>query len=121
NVAPSHEHHEGKTSIKVVDHSLLFEDTPEDITVWTCNGGNVLNVPPSFQRDAVSSSESVVAMSYPDEHLYGIQFYPEVDETEHGLNMLRQFLFNSCHCQGKWTTKNFIEHEIAKIKQQVGD
>lgn len=33
---------------------------------------------------------------------------------------LRAFLFDSCHCEKNWNTQNFIDDQIALIREQVG-
>ncbi len=37
------------------------------------------------------------------------------------MTYLRNFVFNVCEAKGDWSMANFIEIEIAKIREQVGD
>src|SRR5690625_5323783 len=53
--------------------------------------------------------------------MYGIQFYPEVKETEHVADFLKNFLFTISGCRGDWSVEKFIEEEISRIKEMVGD
>ncbi|MEJ7190455.1 asparagine synthase-related protein, partial [Staphylococcus warneri] len=50
-----------------------------------------------------------------------VQFHPEVRHTEFGNDLLRNFVRRVCNCTGEWTMENFIEIEIEKIREQVGD
>lgn len=34
---------------------------------------------------------------------------------------LRQFVFDTCHAQPNWNMKNFIEDQVDRIREQVGD
>jgi GMP synthase (glutamine-hydrolysing) len=52
---------------------------------------------------------------------YALQFHPEVEHTEHGTEIIRNFLYRVCECAGDWTTGNLIEESIEAIRQQVGD
>jgi GMP synthase (glutamine-hydrolysing) len=45
----------------------------------------------------------------------------EVQQTNDGRALLKDFLFNSCHCQGDWTMDAFIEEQVQAIREQVGD
>ena len=53
--------------------------------------------------------------------LYAVQFHPEVRHSVYGNELLKNFVFNVCECKGDWSMENFIEVEMAKIREQVGD
>ncbi|MEJ7353699.1 asparagine synthase-related protein, partial [Staphylococcus epidermidis] len=40
---------------------------------------------------------------------------------EYGNDLLRNFVRRVCNCTGEWTMENFIEIEIEKIRERVGD
>ncbi|EVA58576.1 GMP synthase [glutamine-hydrolyzing], partial [Staphylococcus aureus M0543] len=44
-----------------------------------------------------------------------------VRHTEYGNDLLNNFVRRVCDCKGQWTMENFIEIEIEKIRQRVGD
>ena len=50
-----------------------------------------------------------------------MQFHPEVRHTEYGNDLLRNFVRRVCNCTGEWTMENFIEIEIEKIRERVGN
>ena len=50
-----------------------------------------------------------------------MQFHPEVTHTPHGADILTNFLFNICGCDGSWRMTNFLDSEIARIRETVGD
>ncbi len=56
-----------------------------------------------------------------DKKLYGIQFHPEVNHTENGVAMLRNFLYNVCGFTGDWSMENYVKTAIADIRAKVGD
>jgi GMP synthase (glutamine-hydrolysing) len=41
--------------------------------------------------------------------------------TECGKEVLQNFLFRICDCKPDWTTEEFIEREVRRIRDQVGD
>ncbi|HUC43984.1 MAG TPA: glutamine-hydrolyzing GMP synthase, partial [Candidatus Sulfotelmatobacter sp.] len=47
--------------------------------------------------------------------------HPEVAHTEHGREVLRNFLYDACGCRGDWTIASFVEDAIAEVRRTVGD
>ena len=52
---------------------------------------------------------------------YGVQYHPEVNHTENGLGMIRNFLYAVCHAKGDWTMGDYCRTAIASIREKVGD
>ncbi|WP_138418022.1 glutamine-hydrolyzing GMP synthase [Aquibacillus sediminis] len=111
----------GKADITLEHDPILFKDTPRTQTVWMSHGDKVLEAPAGFTVDATSSSTPVAAISDDDRKFYGVQFHPEVRNTEYGNHLLNQFVFDVCGCKGDWTMENFVDQEVEKIREQVGD
>lgn len=103
----------------IEDH--LLEDNLSLLDVWMSHGDQVSEVPPAFKRIASTSNCEIAAMADETRHFYGIQFHPEVSHTRQGKRIFERFLMDICHCQPNWTTKNIIEEQIQKIREQVGD
>ena len=51
---------------------------------------------------------------------YGVQFHPEVNHTEHGTDMIRNFLYEVCKAKGDWTMGDFCKSTVQALKEQVG-
>jgi GMP synthase (glutamine-hydrolysing) len=111
----------GKANIDVENASLLFRDLPQQQVVWMSHGDLVVETPNGFTVDATSPSCPIAAMSNVDSRLYAVQFHPEVLHSVYGNDLLKNFVFGACECTGDWSMENFIEHEIAKIRETVGD
>ena len=56
-----------------------------------------------------------------DKRIYGLQFHPEVRHTEHGDQILRNFLFEICQANADWKIETWIPDKIAEIQQIVGE
>jgi len=52
---------------------------------------------------------------------YGFQFHPEVDDTVHGSEMLGNFVLGICGCEPSWTMQRYLEEQVARAREQVGD
>ncbi|MBC2239259.1 glutamine-hydrolyzing GMP synthase [Listeria booriae] len=111
----------GKASINVEKPSRLFAGLPTDQIVWMSHGDLVVAEPAGFEVTATSASCPIAAITNEDRKMYGVQFHPEVRHSVHGNELLKNFALNICGCKGDWTMENFIDVEVAKIREQVGD
>ena len=112
----------GKADIEVVDKdAVMFKDLPTTQTVWMSHGDLVTEVPAGFTVSATSANCPIAAMANPAKKLYGLQFHTEVRHTEYGNDILRHFAFDVCGAQANWSMEDFIDMQVAKIRQTVGD
>lgn len=111
----------GKTETKVDNSSKLFKDLEEDQITWMSHIDQVVELPDGFEKIAGTKNTNIAAMANVERRLYGMQYHPEVNHTEHGLNMLENFLFNICEAKPNWTMKNYAEKQLKEIKEKVGD
>lgn len=122
NVSQPSEEISGMQEVQLTEEaSHLFSKVDETFQAYYSSVDMVLNVPPSFTMDATGEGNAIQAMSNAEEKRYGIQFQPEVAETDAGEQILRAFLFDICACEANWTMENFIEQEIEKVREHVGD
>ncbi|WP_121640526.1 glutamine-hydrolyzing GMP synthase [Virgibacillus sp. Bac330] len=111
----------GKAEMDVQGEPTLFAGTPKQQTVWMSHGDKVVEAPASFQVDATSPSTPIAAISNQEQGLYGVQYHPEVRHSKYGNDVLKQFVFAVCGSKGDWTIENFIDMEVKKIQEKVGD
>lgn len=111
----------GKASIDIKNESNMFKNLPNNQVVWMSHGDLVIETPEGFIVDATSSSCPIAAISDESRGLYGVQFHPEVRHSVYGNEILRNFVFHVCECHDEWSMENFIEIEMEKIRQTVGN
>ncbi|WP_054709826.1 glutamine-hydrolyzing GMP synthase [Bacillus sp. JCM 19041] len=111
----------GKALLNVENQSDLFKGLPIEQTVWMSHGDKIIAPPEGFTVDASNPSCPVAAMSDESRKFYGVQFHPEVRHSEFGNDLLKNFAFEICGAKGEWSMENFIDEEIRKIREQVGD
>ncbi len=111
----------GLANIQVTGQNGLFSNTPQEQRVWMSHSDVVVQAPQGFHVDAKTDSAPVAAMSAPDKLLFGVQFHLEVQHTDFGDQMLRNFLFEVCGCEPNWRMESYIDDAIASIREQVGD
>ena len=111
----------GKTETNYDVQSKLFNELPEKGISWMSHTDYISKLPDGFEASAYSDSCPAAAIENEDKKLYGIQFHPEVNHTENGVAMLRNFLYNVCGFTGDWSMENYVKTAIADIRAKVGD
>ena len=123
-VAPATSREYGRAEVRVCDDAgPLFRgfETGEPFVAWMSHGDQVRSLPRGFVRDASSDSSPIAAFRHEQKPWYGVQFHPEVAHTPRGAEILSNFLFEVCGATPSWTPSAFIDDEIAKIRNIVGD
>jgi len=90
------------------------------VPVWMSHGDAVTRLPDGFRTVGVSDNSPYAAICDEHRRLYGLQFHPEVTHTEHGEQMLWNFVIHICRCQAGWTPANIVEQSVAEIRRKVG-
>ncbi|WOF16571.1 GMP synthase subunit A [Methanoplanus sp. FWC-SCC4] len=81
----------GGVEVEILDHCNILEGFPDKISVWASHADEVRKMPEGFTLLAKSDICGVEAMAKPDEHLYGLQWHPEVSHTENGHIVFENF------------------------------
>ncbi|BBL67678.1 GMP synthase subunit A [Methanoculleus chikugoensis] len=81
----------GAVEVEILEQSSLLQGYPDRIRVWASHADEVSVVPEGFVRLAGSSICDVEAIASPGEHLYGIQWHPEVSHTVNGRLLFENF------------------------------
>ncbi len=100
---------------------LLLADVPQEFRVWMSHGDRVESLPPGFSLLVESEGAPCAAMGDAERRIYAVQFHPEVVHTDHGRDILRNFLFRVAGLHGGWNMGSFLEIEVERIRQAVGD
>lgn len=100
--------------------SELFAGIPASLRIWNSHGDHVRELPAGFcatghTDNAISSFED------PQRKIYAVQFHVEVNHTERGTDVLRNFLFRVCKAEPKWSGSAFIAETVAAIAATVGN
>lgn len=111
----------GRAQLRIEDASGLFSGfrSGEEITVWASHGDHVDETPPACSRTASTSTLPVAGFKSGNVHC--VQFHPEVAHTPRGDEIISNFLFEICGCEPTWTPGSFIEDQVARIRERVGD
>ena len=81
----------GLSELKVTEEDDLFKGLPKEFLVWESHNDEVKEVK-SFAVLALSENCKIQAIRHLSKPFYGVQFHPEVNNTEHGEEILRNFV-----------------------------
>jgi len=73
----------------------IFEGVPKKSVVWDSHNDEVTVLPDSFEHLGESENCKIQAMKHKKKPLYGLQFHPEVEHTEYGEQIFKNFV-NLC-------------------------
>ncbi len=122
-VEASKEREYGKSQLATLSSAIgLFYniDVPK-FTVWMSHGDHVTKLPSGFVAIAETANAPIAAMANTEKQIYALQFHPEVNHTEHGGQIIENFVINVCKADTNWNMHNFIEFEITKLRKEVGN
>jgi GMP synthase (glutamine-hydrolysing) len=110
----------GRATLALDGASEIFAGFGGGAEVWMSHGDRIETMPAGFQLMAHTEGCPVAAMKDEKRQFFGVQFHPEVVHTPRGDEMIGNFLFNICGSKPTWTMANFIETELASIREKVG-
>ncbi len=117
--APTSEY--GKTALSIEKSEGIFEGFPDNIISWMSHTDYISVLPEGFEVTARSSHCPVAGMQNSERKLYAVQFHPEVEHTENGDEIIKNFVLKIAGCAPEWEMDSFAERQIAEIKEKVGD
>jgi len=117
----------GHAELHVTRPHALFRGLGPVERVWMSHFDSVTAVGPDFEElGATAGAPGVAAHRFAaigSDRLrrYGFQFHAEVDDTEHGEQMLANFVLDLCGCKRSWSMQAYLEDQIEAVRRQVGD
>jgi GMP synthase (glutamine-hydrolysing) len=120
-VEPAGEREYGRAEVDLVaGGGALFAGLSGRETVWMSHGDRIQDPPPGFAVTAATRNAPVVGFENPARRMFAIQFHPEVSHTEHGVEVLSNFL-TACGARRDWRMADFVDEVVESVRAQVGD
>jgi GMP synthase (glutamine-hydrolysing) len=110
----------GRTTMTRQGRSVLMDEWPASTTCWMSHGDAIATAPDGFVVTGSSPEAPVAVMEDVARRLHAVQFHPEVAHTEHGQELLANFLHHVADIPPTWTNTSIIEDQVALIRAQVG-
>ncbi|MBP2133895.1 GMP synthase (glutamine-hydrolyzing) [Methanomicrobium sp. W14] len=81
----------GRVEVDIIEHGKILEGFPDRISVWASHADEVKVIPKGFTLLAKSNICGAEAIANENEHIYGVQWHPEVSHTEDGHIVYENF------------------------------
>lgn len=115
----------GRAHINIQQDDLIFTGVDNGSQVWMSHSDSIKTLPEGYTILATTNSIPVAAFkkdtTSTDNPLYGLQFHPEVYHSTQGKNLINNFLYKVCGCEGNWTPANFVTETVEQLKKTIGD
>lgn len=82
----------GKVELFIDNENELFKGLPKKFFVWESHNDEIKKLPKDFRILAHSENCKYEAIKHKKRPFYGVQFHPEVENTEHGYDIFRNFI-----------------------------
>lgn len=110
----------GVETLEVLEENPLFGAKGDKTSVLMSHFDVVSDPGPNFQVIG-RTHNCVAAIRHKSLPLFGVQFHPEVDLTEAGPLMLKNFLFDVAKLTASYTLDTRVDEALHKIKAVVKD
>ena len=111
----------GVTQVHINNKSKLFDTFNNENECLMSHTDFVSKLPEGFENIGYTAHCPNAAMQNTEKNFYGIQFHPEVNHTNRGTDILRNFVYNICGCTGKWKMNSFVDETVKALKEKIGD
>ncbi|WP_113738573.1 glutamine-hydrolyzing GMP synthase [Blattabacterium clevelandi] len=108
-------------SIFMIDHCKndLLNGIPKKSIVWMSHFDEIKKIPKEFKSIGHTSSCAIAALIHKNKDIYAVQFHPEVNHTEFGVPIMKNFILKICKCYPNWKLNHFVQENIEKIRKRV--
>jgi GMP synthase (glutamine-hydrolysing) len=119
-VAPLDRREYGTLKAELEEKSQLFFNCPGSQKVLMSHGDTVERLPEGFISTAYTDRCAIAACENPKRRIYGVQFHPEVENTQNGTKIINNFLYSVCHAKGDYSMADYLQRQITAIRERVG-
>ena len=78
--------------ILLKEDDVLFKGVPKKSIIWVSHNDEVVKLPDDFELLAESENCKIQSMKHKNKSYYGLQFHPEVEHTEYGEQIFKNFV-----------------------------
>ncbi len=118
-VAYANEQEFGKAVLEITQDSVIFEGVKIKSLMWMSHMDKVIELPKGFTTLAKSPNSPHCAIE--NGKIFGLQFHPEVIQSEEGGKILENFALLVCGCEKTWGMQHFAQREMACLKEKIAN
>ncbi|CAG7944083.1 unnamed protein product [Penicillium salamii] len=125
NVARGETREYGHADVKITkvnsNVDRLFAGLGEEVPVFMSHYDKLVTLPEGFVVVGATDHSEYAGIAHQEKPIFGVQFHPELEHTPCGTDILRNFSIDICGAQANWVMGDFVQLEIARIRELVGD
>ena len=111
----------GEIEVHLNTSSPLFANLPDNNICLMSHTDLVDVLPNNFEIIGSTDNCAIAAIQNVEKNFYGIQFHTEVNNTAHGTEIIKNFLYNICKCSGNWKMSSFVQESVKNLQAKIGD
>lgn len=111
----------GVMDVKINPTTKLFDTFGQTNRFLMTHTDFVAELPEGFENIGSTETCPNAAMQNVEKNFYGIQFHPEVNHSENGSQVIQNFIYHICGCQGNWKMDSFAQETIQNMREKVGE
>lgn len=106
----------GTHALTIVNPSGVLAAVQNPTPVLQSHGDRI---EPIDGLDVLGSTENAPVAAAQYRHFHGVQFHPEVTETECGALMFRNFCFGICRAQDCFPASDIASSKVVELREQI--
>jgi len=106
-----------KAKLKIDKNSKLFKNfTDDEIVVWMSHWDEVVEIAENFK--IIGSTSDCLAWATEKNHIFTLQFHPEVSHTQKWEQILENFA-EICGIEKQWSMEKFLDFKLEELKKEI--
>ncbi len=98
--------------------SPILDGIPDGSKVLQSHGDHI---EPGGGMEVLANSDNGPLAAGHLNHLWGVQFHPEVTATEHGMRIYENFVFTIAGAKDRFPAEDAAARKVAEVQKEVGD
>jgi len=108
----------GTHIFSILKPSILLEGLSKQSKVLESHGDKI-STDEKLTIFGITDNAPAAAGNY--KHLWGVQFHPEVTETEYGNKIYENFCFSICGAKDKFPASEVAQKKVDELREQIGN
>ena len=111
----------GEMKVNLDNESILFNKLSKTNICLMSHTDYVSKLPKGFKKIASTKNCKIASFANDEQKFYGVQFHPEVNQTENGSTIIDNFIKKVCGCKRAWKMDTFTKNKIDELKNKIGN